>query len=282
MTSLGTYDCEPTLTDSQVLEFCRNGYLMFEGVVPTEINRRTTEYTAVHDGTEPSGILMKDWFVEHVLCNREAVGAVRSLLGANLHLPVLMSNHRRIGPRHVHAGWHVDGGSKFSHELHDLQVFYYPQDTPIELGPTEILPGSHFLRNQQRYMAHLENIRDAVMTTAPAGSIFITVYHIWHRAVPLYCEGVRDMLKYVYWRTTPPERDWIHDPDFDFAHANYEGNLPLQAAVEQFQLSRDTAKFFYWLCGMENRFQVVGGQSWPMPGNRIGLPYGFPGPESSE
>ena len=35
-----TYDCEPTLTDSQVLEFCKTGYLMFEGVVPDEINRR--------------------------------------------------------------------------------------------------------------------------------------------------------------------------------------------------------------------------------------------------
>ena len=27
-----TYNCEPTLTDSQVLEFCKTGYAMFEGV----------------------------------------------------------------------------------------------------------------------------------------------------------------------------------------------------------------------------------------------------------
>ena len=27
-----TYDCEPTLTDSQVVEFCTNGYLMLEGL----------------------------------------------------------------------------------------------------------------------------------------------------------------------------------------------------------------------------------------------------------
>ena len=35
-----TYDCKPTLTDTEVLEFCKNGYLMLEGVVPDEVNRR--------------------------------------------------------------------------------------------------------------------------------------------------------------------------------------------------------------------------------------------------
>jgi len=27
------------------------------------------------------------------------------------------------------------------------------------------------------------------------------------------------MLKYVYWRTEAPQRDWILEPDFDLAHA---------------------------------------------------------------
>ena len=29
-------------------------------------------------------------------------------------------------------------------------------------------------------------------------------------------EGVRNLLKYQYWRTVEPERDWIIEPDFDF------------------------------------------------------------------
>ena len=36
-----TFDCEPTLTDSEVLEFCREGHLLLRGVVPDEINQRT-------------------------------------------------------------------------------------------------------------------------------------------------------------------------------------------------------------------------------------------------
>ena len=36
-----TVDGESTLTDSQVLEFCREGYLLLKGVVADEINRST-------------------------------------------------------------------------------------------------------------------------------------------------------------------------------------------------------------------------------------------------
>ena len=39
-----TFDCEPTLTDTQVLQFCRDGFLNLEGVVPDEINQRACDY----------------------------------------------------------------------------------------------------------------------------------------------------------------------------------------------------------------------------------------------
>ena len=278
--ALGTYDCDPTLTDSQVLDFCCNGFLMLEGVVPDEVNRRTNQYLERGAADlEPTGILEQDWFIEHVICNLRAAGVVRSLLGAGFHLPVLMSNHHREGPQPAVGAWHVDGNYRFSHELNFLQVFYYPQDTPVELGPTEVLPGSHFLRGQQRYLAHLNNIKGGQKTAAPAGSIFITVYHIWHRTSPLSCAGVRDMLKYVYWRTSPPRRDWIIEPGFDFASADYERESPSRRKTEQFRTCRDVAEMFYWLCGMHDRSQVLGGQSWPMPAKRNGAPYGFPGPD---
>ena len=34
-----TFDCEPTLTDSRLLQFCRDGSLMLAGVVPDETNQ---------------------------------------------------------------------------------------------------------------------------------------------------------------------------------------------------------------------------------------------------
>ncbi len=69
--------------------------------------------------------------------------------------------------------------------------------------PTELLPGSHFLRCQHRFTGHLDNLRYRVKTAAPAGSIFLTIYQIWHRGGHAQ-SGLRNNLKYFYWRTSPP------------------------------------------------------------------------------
>ena len=122
-----TYNCEPTLTDSQVLEFCKTGYLMFEGVVPDEINRTVMEYCDQYPVPEPRGILQEDWFVEHVIVNPIVAGVLRSLLGADFHLPIKMANHRVNCPMTaekeaqefpVMSGvWHVDGNYRYTPEL---------------------------------------------------------------------------------------------------------------------------------------------------------------------
>lgn len=269
----GSFDCPPTLTDTQVLEFCTNGYVMFEGVVPDEINRMAVAYCERDTYYEPTDILDQDWFVDNVILNPKAAGAVRSLLGRDFHLPVLMSNHRVKAP-FPGAGWHVDGNFIYTHELNFLQVFYYPQETPLELGPTQILPGSHLVRNKARFMNHLGGIRGAVATAAPAGSIILTIYHIWHRRGPATGTGWRNLLKYFYWRSTPPARDWIVEENFDFSTANY--GSPIADLVEQFRADVKVASMFLWLCGKHEEFQNLGGQSWPLPAHRNDLPYGFP------
>ena len=273
LTAGKTFDCTATLTDSQVLEFCKTGYLLLESVVSEEVNRLSVEYCDQDEYYEPTGILAQDWFHEGVVCNPAAAGAVRSLLGPEFHLPVLMSNHRVEAPFDV-GGWHVDGNSAFGPELNYLQVFYYPQDTPVELGPTEVVPGSHLVKNKARYMAHLTGIRGAVATTAPAGSIFITAYQIWHRRGEATGTGMRNLLKYFYWRNRPSTRDWIVEDDFDFATVNY--GSPIAAIVEQFRADIKVAEMFLWLCGRHDAFQNLGGQSWPLPAHRNGTPYGMP------
>ena len=272
-----THDCPPTLTDTQVLDFCQKGFVLLESVVPDEINRRVYEFLDEHPENDPSCILREEWFVKQVICNPEAAGAVRSLLGSDFHLPVLMSNHRERGPYCEPGGWHMDGNFKHGYELPGLQVFYYPQDTTPEMGPTDLVPGSHHIRMKRRYMVNFENIATAFSSTAPAGSIFIACYPIWHRRGTATSTRLRNMLKYFYWRTTEPTRDWITEPDFDFATANYGSGS--YAYGEKLKNDVDSAEMFYWLCGMHDQFQVLGGQSWPVFNpNRIDVPYGFPGP----
>ena len=45
------YDCEPTLTDQQVIEFCQKGFIILEGVVSDEVNRRVSDFLDEHSLT---------------------------------------------------------------------------------------------------------------------------------------------------------------------------------------------------------------------------------------
>lgn len=279
-----TFNCDPTLTDSQVLEFCRTGFLLLEGVVPEPVNRQTCDYLdlqgpahprwrpegltdaeieRIRGSHEPSSIMLENWFEQHVLLNPSACGAIRSILGQHVGLPVLMSNHRSQCPR-AGQGWHHDADAAFGPEVNYLQVFYYPQDTPLTMGPTEVMPGSHLVKTVEE-----PDEQGAVSTAAPAGSIFLTSYPILHRRCAATGHGLRHLLKYNYWRTVAPRRDWIVEPDFDFHTADYGGHT----------VSHCVAHMFYWLCGQADTFRTMGGQAWPYSGshrNMIGKTYGFP------
>ncbi len=271
-----THTCQPTLTDTQVLGFCKQGFLLLKAVVPDEINRSAIAFLDKNPSHEPTEILLEDWFVDNVILNPQAAGAVRSLLGQNFGLPIVMSNHRVICPSPA-QNWHRDGNSKHGPALNYLQVFYYPEDCSLDLGPTELLPGSHFLFSLSKHMGHYGGIQGSFRAAAPAGSIFITVYSIWHRRSAASGKGRRNLLKYNYWRTESPRRDWIHEPDFDLATANYKLDAP--TFREQFRDCNDAAEMFFWLLGKSDAFHLTGGQGWPLNryvGKYMDRPYGVP------
>ena len=277
---VNTYDCEPTLNDEQVIQFCANGFLMLEGVVPDDVNRRTLEFVDKHPSGQPIEIMEEDWFVEDVICHPIAGGAVRSLLGKDFALPNLMANHRTECPQPAQE-WHTDGGSKYGPELNYLQVFYYPQACPRDMGPTELLPGSHFLQLRQNGLARHGGIKGSQYAVAPAGSIFLTIYSIWHRRSVSRGSGIRNNLKYNYWRTTPPTRDWAVEPGFDLAMADFSLSQGRDSAPptfrDQFKDCYDAAGLYAWLCGTYDSFHLKGGQGWPLPPHRWrGGPYGVP------
>jgi len=271
-----TYDCDPTLSDTEVLDFCKNGFIMLEAAVPDEINRRATEYADANPLLEPHQLLEEDWFIDNVILNKHGVGAVRSLLGKDLGLPRRVANHRAECPAPA-QDWHNDSGSKYGPELHHLQVFYYPEGCVREMGPTEILPGSHFIFSPSSRMGHYGRIRGSYHAVCPPGSILITKYSVWHRKSESTGTGIRNNLKYNYWRTAPPTRDWVTEPGFDFATANYgfEGAVTYRRPSRE---SRDAAEMFFWLSGIHEKYAWIGGQDWPMPGSRTPAdrPYGVP------
>ena len=210
---------------------------------------------------EPNIILLEDWFINEVLLNLDLAGVLRSLLGKNVGLPVLVSNHTAECPGPAQS-WHHDADSLFGPEVNYLETFYYPQDTPIEMGPTDVVPGSHIGLNKFHHQA--DELSTA--TVASAGSFVLHSQSIYHRRGRATGTGTRNMLKFNYWRTTSPTRDWIKQPEFDFETAEYGGHFA----------GRYYAHMFYWLCGKEKDFKLIGGQGWPWnKPNQIAPSYGY-------
>lgn len=264
-----TYDCDPTLDDQGVIDFCKSGILKLEGVVSEDINLRTIEYVEEHDGPEPREILSEDWFVDAVIKNPQATGIIRSLLGKNFGLPINMANHRIITPSPSQE-WHTDAGTTYAREINYLQVFYLPQECTKEMGPTELLPGSHFLSSHRDAMKQMGRVRGSYYASAPAGSIFITYYGLWHRRSESSVSSLRNNLKYNYWRRTEPTRDWIANPDFDVSTASFESPKPTYRPM--WRDMYDTAELYFWLRGEIDKFGIIGGLGWPGNARSYGVP----------
>ena len=290
-------DIRPTMTDSQMLDFCKKGYMILPAVVPAEINRRVIERTNDIVQARPElktarrskeiefhlPLLEEDWFVEHVLLNPEAGGALRSLLGRDFTLPIIISDHRAETPMLKPGGWHRDGNYVHNKKLNYVEVFYHPEDVPTEKGPTEVLPGSHHLASAP--VGHYGNLKGGVRfapPAAPAGSILIMSYNLWHRRTRSTAKGHRHLFRFNCWRTTTPVRDWIIEPDFDLRTANYEF-FDRPTTRPPTRDCNDAAEMFFWLSGQHDEFAVMGGQCWPSP--HIGLDgavQGFPGDVTDE
>ena len=261
---------KPTMTDPHVLDFCKKGFLLLEGVIPDSTNQWVFEYLDRKD-TDKNQLVQDKRFIEEVLLHPEVAGVARSLLGAHFQLPDWMANHRLVGPT-PSKQWHIDGGSKFDRSCNLLQVFYIPQENTLEMGPTLFLPGSHLVPVAREELDHFGHLASQTATIAPAGSVFVTAYSIWHRQTEKTDGSTRNLLKWEFWRTVPPKRDWIVDANFDFAHADYSyTNDYFCGPTRKWQSVLRVAEMFYWLCGKSDDFHVVGGSGWPFSASDPGL-----------
>ena len=113
------------------------------------------------------------------------------------------------------ATWHQDGhascGRTRWHRPRAANVFYFPHDTPLTMGPTRLLAGSHLY-------ATLHDLcpEQAVMQVIPAGSVIIGHFDLAHAGTPNFSDHCRYMVKFVALRTQNPTRPtWDHhEPDW--------------------------------------------------------------------
>ena len=149
------------LTDAQMQEYLATGYLVFTPTVPDGIHE--TIYNRLNEiiDEEPNpgnNILPRVPEMRHILNSPEVRGALISVLGEDY----IEHPHRYCHPvwpvdeppseeealAKLHKNSHQDGytplGHPRQHYSRYARIMYYPQDSPVEVGPTHVAPGTQY------------------------------------------------------------------------------------------------------------------------------------------
>lgn len=243
-------EVKPTLTDDQIMRFISEGFVLLEGVIPDEINRLIPKV----ESQLPREFRDSREFVHGMLLHPEVAGVARSLLGPDMLIPDAADVALSKEP-HTGQTWHTDGLPEESYGIHHLQCFYYPEAVGPEDGPTVLLPGSHFRLVDREAIAHYGDIVGQIPLVVPAGTVAITQYGLWHRAGPKLNAKPRQMIKLSYFRTGPPQRDWVIDSE-EIPEFAKQATHPYTSEIEGY---RDTARCRHtwdWLCGLERSSDI--------------------------
>ncbi|MBM3524957.1 MAG: hypothetical protein FJX57_18580, partial [Alphaproteobacteria bacterium] len=167
-------------------------------------------------------------------------GALVSLVGPN----PMLEPHRAL-----HNGMRVDGEQVLhkdsymgfkqhvrSHRPWTVLVFYYPQETPLERGPTGVVPASQYTLRSPGWPTV-----KAHPLGGPAGSVCIGAFDIWHGRMQNQTEQKRFMLKFLASRMVAPEA-----PTWDCASTEW---TPPNERPKQFDLEPVWRSAWDWLAG---------------------------------
>ena len=197
------------LTDGQIAQFIAHGHITVTPDLPREFHEEIFaqhEEVFAKEGNPGNNLLPRIPLIRQIFDHPAVVGALQSVVGDDYYL----QPHRH--PHHNPANskgqsMHQDGGKRWSHRTRYLLAFYYPQDTPLERGPSGIVPGSHYFNTPEG----ARHDRETPLTT-PAGTVTIVNYDLWHRAMPNRTDHHRYMVKFLFARMSEPQApSWAND-----------------------------------------------------------------------
>ncbi len=174
-------------------DFAVNGYLVMNEVVPQNYNER-----AEKEMREFTGDRGRYWFESGVIREifelQQVKGALQSFMGTS---PVYDHSHLHVVQAQHHKGqfYHADSIIDTRPFGFDVQAFYFSHDTPDEMGPTLVLPGSHLRKVSNGSIARYKNIIGQRRLVSKAGTIAFLHHGIWHCAQPNFTDMTRFVFK---------------------------------------------------------------------------------------
>jgi hypothetical protein len=186
---MASVDRQYLLTAQQMAQFVVDGFLMFDGFIPQELN------DAVYaEQVSGNGQWNKGQAIHEVFELPQVKGILQSLVGQN---PVYDHSALHVVGVQQHGAqvWHADSIIDARPLAFDIQSMYFSHDAPKEMGPTLVLPGSHLRRASNLSIARYKNIIGQKQLSGKAGTIAFLHHGIWHCAQPNYTDTTRYMFK---------------------------------------------------------------------------------------
>ena len=220
------------LSDEQMRGFIRDGYLAVKTGLPAEFHQEVWDQTEAlfeSEGNPGNNLLARIPAVRNVLDDPAVDGALASVLGPNYYMHPHRHCHYRP-PKSEGQQIHKDSFTKRRHRTRWILAMYYPQDTPEEMGPTAVVPGSHYynwLRGPIGVRRDVDGTEGEVPMTVEAGMVVIVHYDIWHRGMANLSDKKRYMMKFMFTRIEEPDGPSWDSEDPDWIPDANEGQHPM-------------------------------------------------------
>jgi hypothetical protein len=231
------------LTDEQMRKFITEGFLLLETDFSKEFHQRLMEQldSAYRDGNPGNNLLPKVPELQKVFDHPVITGGLKSVLGENYLLHAHRHGHFNAAPKA--GGWHKDSYWGYqrmrNHHPWWAMIMYFPQDTPIELGPTGIMPGT---QNFESRIFEEDETKEEVLACGKAGTFALIHYDIWHRATANRIGQSRYMLKFEFMRTEAPVAPTWDNQELEWKNPN----ISLAPFLQQEVMWEET---WNWLTG---------------------------------
>ncbi len=231
---------EYLLTDKQMAQFIAHGYITINTDLCEDFHQKIFdehEMIFEKEGNPGNNLLPRIPLVNRVLTDPKVVGALISTLGEDYYLQPHRHPHHNVANSQGQS-MHQDGGKRWSHRTRYLLAFYYPQDTPLNRGPSGIIPGSHYFNTPEGAPIDAE-----LPLVTPAGTVTICDYDLWHRAMPNTSEKNRFMIKFLFARMTEPEKPTWNNKNLEWV------DVPPVLPNDNIDCQQMYAQRWYWHCG---------------------------------
>ncbi len=253
------------LDDEQVRRFICDGVIVLDSGVAPAVHQQIfdkIQWNNTREFNMGNNVLPRVAELQQVLDAPVIHGALQSILGDDYMLhphrfmhanePLDESDRTRSLTGYEHgppvgegsngnSAWHQDGHIPMSRPRYHVprlaMVLYFPQDTPVERGPTRVIPGTHL----QPYLRKSDYPFAFVSDRIKAGTCLLIAFDIAHAALSNRTDSSRYMLKFIFLRTRKPV-----GPSWDGGEFEWE---PSKTRLGRYDHSKAWSYIWDWMRG---------------------------------